>query len=136
MTTTRLTILFDEHCGFCRRCRDWLAAQPIHVELELLGARSTEASRRYPGITAPAAQLVVVDQDGRTWTGADAFFTALWATNRYRGLATRLAQPAFAPFAGAVYRQVASRRGSLSEWLGDGPCEGVCDPAISHLEAS
>ncbi len=136
MKTTALTVLYDEHCGFCRRCRDWLADQPRHVELELLGARSAEARRRYPGIAAPAAQLVVVDQDGRTWVGADAFFTALWATKRYRRLAPRLAQPAIAPLAAALYRQVSDRRGSLSEWLGDGPCEGVCDPAMSRPEAS
>ncbi len=132
MTTQELTILYDEHCGFCRRCRDWLAGQPLHVEVELLGARSAEARRRYPAIAAPAAQLVVIDQDGRTWAGADAFFTALWATTRYRHVAARLSHPAFAPLANAVYRQVSDRRGSLSEWLGDGPCEGVCDPAISH----
>lgn len=136
MTTKRLTILYDEHCGMCRRCRDWLAAQPLFVEVELLGARSEAARRRYPQIAAPAAQLVVVDQDGRTWAGADAFFTALWATRRYWPWAARLSRPAFAPFASAVYRQVSDRRGSLSEWLGDGPCEGACDPAAFQREAS
>jgi predicted DCC family thiol-disulfide oxidoreductase YuxK len=36
MTRTKLTVLYDERCAFCRRCRDWLADQPVLVEMELL----------------------------------------------------------------------------------------------------
>ena len=31
----KLTVLYDETCSFCRRCRDWLLAQPCFIEVEL-----------------------------------------------------------------------------------------------------
>jgi hypothetical protein len=40
---SKLTVLLDERCAFCLRCRDWLAAQPCLVEVELLPAGSVEA---------------------------------------------------------------------------------------------
>ena len=32
----RLTVLYDEKCPICVRCRDWLAQEPAFVEIELL----------------------------------------------------------------------------------------------------
>jgi hypothetical protein len=47
MERMTLTGLYDERCKFCRRCRDWLADQSVLVEMELLGAGTPEARRRF-----------------------------------------------------------------------------------------
>src|SRR5207247_4378069 len=62
MEHTKLTVLYDERCAFCRRSADWLATQPVLAEMELLGAGTPEARRRCSDVTVGGKQLVVVDE--------------------------------------------------------------------------
>jgi predicted DCC family thiol-disulfide oxidoreductase YuxK len=135
METTALTVLYDERCAFCVRCRDWLARQPVLVPTELLAAGSAEARARYPGIRVPGKELVVLDQQGLMWTGTGAFIVCLWATASHRALAIRFSRPGWAPLADAFYRQVSRRRDGLSDWLAGVECE-VCDDIDRRWEAS
>ncbi len=107
----RLTVLYDERCRFCLRCRDWLLGQACLVPLELLPAGFPAARKRYPA-AAPwlGRELVVVDQAGRAWIGPDAYVMCLWATRRYRGWAHRLSGPLLAPIAARILGLVSSRR--------------------------
>ena len=59
--TARLTILYDERCTFCLRCRDWLATQPCLIPVELLAAGSVGAKRRYGAVAWRGSALAVVD---------------------------------------------------------------------------
>jgi predicted DCC family thiol-disulfide oxidoreductase YuxK len=44
-----MTVIYDERCAFCRRCRLWLADQATHVPLRFLAAGSADARQRYGG---------------------------------------------------------------------------------------
>jgi hypothetical protein len=61
----RLTVLYDETCSFCRRCRDWLLGQRCFLEVELLAAGSPIARERYGSLPWLGRELVAVDQAGR-----------------------------------------------------------------------
>jgi predicted DCC family thiol-disulfide oxidoreductase YuxK len=114
----RLTVLYDERCGFCRRCRDWLLTQPCLVEVELLPAGSDEARGRYSELPWFGKELVVLDDEGRVWLGPAAFLTCLWATARYRSWSYRLAEPYLAGLTERFFMFVSGRRDRWSDWLG------------------
>ena len=121
--TRRLTVLYDERCRFCLRCRDWLLGQPCLVEVELLAAGSTEARQRYGSVPWLGSELVVFDDRGRGWVGAAAFLICLWATARYRPWSYRLSRPAFAPHAERFFMSISKRRGRWSRAIhGDDDC--------------
>lgn len=105
-----LTVVYDERCAFCRRCRLWLAGQPTHVPLRFLAAGSDDARLRYGRHPWLAEELAVIDDQGRAWVGPDAFVVALWATRPYRALALTLRHPLLRPLARSFFHQVSSRR--------------------------
>lgn len=116
--TSKLTVLYDERCAVCRRARDWLLTQPCLVEVELIPAGSVEAAERYGSLPWLGAELVVVDDQGRTWVGPAAFIAAMWATRRYRTWAYRLSRPSLAPHAEHFFRWISKKRDQWSVWLG------------------
>jgi predicted DCC family thiol-disulfide oxidoreductase YuxK len=116
-TTGKLTVLYDERCAFCLRCRDWLASQPCLVEVDLLPAGSEEAFARYGSVPWLREELVVADEAGQVWVGPAAFLVCLWATAKYRSLSFTLARPGLAKHAERVFFHVSKRRGRWSEWL-------------------
>ncbi len=116
----RLTVLYDEHCAICRRCRDWLAGQRTHVELELLAAGSPAAKQRYGSVPWLGQELVVVNDLGSVWMGPAAFITCLWATVRYREWSYRLSGPTLAPMAEGFFRAITKRRLRWSVYLSEG----------------
>jgi predicted DCC family thiol-disulfide oxidoreductase YuxK len=133
MDATKLTVLYDERCAFCVRCRDWLADQPVLVAVELVGAGTEEAKRRFPGVDVRSKELVVIDDHGEMWVGPDAFVVCLWATARYRGLSMRLSRPAWKPLAATFFHQLSMRRDSLSAWIDPVPeCEACNDLPVEH----
>jgi predicted DCC family thiol-disulfide oxidoreductase YuxK len=121
---SRLTILYDETCGFCRRCRDWLLAQTCLVEVELLPAGSPAVKARYGAVPWLGRELVAVDERGRVWVGPAAFLICLWATARYRAWAYRLAGPKLAPMTERFFFFVTKNRDRWSAWpeRGDPDC--------------
>jgi predicted DCC family thiol-disulfide oxidoreductase YuxK len=129
-TTTRLTILYDERCEICRRCRDWLLTQPCFIEVELVPAGSIEAKERFGDLTWAGKELIAIDETGRMWIGPSAFLASLWATRRYRAWSYRLSSPAMASFAEDFFRWVSRRRDRWGAWLTreDADCSW-CDQA-------
>ncbi len=116
--SSRLTILFDERCAFCLRCRDWLAGQPCLVDVELLPAGSQDARLRYGAVPWLGEELVVVDEHGNTWIGPSAFLVAMWATAKYRPWAYVLARRGLSRYAERFFIHVSKRRDRYAAWLG------------------
>ncbi|HEY3238913.1 MAG TPA: DCC1-like thiol-disulfide oxidoreductase family protein, partial [Acidimicrobiia bacterium] len=126
-TPARLTVVYDEHCELCRRCRHWLEWQPRFVEMEFLAAGSPAARQRYGGMPWLGAELVVADDQGRVWIGPAAFLICLWATREWRAWSYRLSGPMFAPLAERFFHLVSVKRGRLVRLLRPSSCEdGRC----------
>ena len=120
----RLTVLYDETCELCRRCRHWLEFQPTYVNREFRAAGSPEAGRRYGGLPWLGAELVVVSEEGAAWVGPAAFLLCLWATRDWREWSYRLSGPAFAPLAERFFAVVSAHRRRLAAALHEPRCAG------------
>lgn len=116
---TRLTVLYDPRCAFCRQIRSWLLEQPKYVPMDLVAAGSAEARRRFPGLSAEAtlAEVTVVGDDGKVYLGAKAWLMCLWALKRYRGLAMDLSAPELLPLARRAVAWVSRRRFALGAFV-------------------
>ncbi len=126
--TIVLTILYDEQCTFCRRVEEWLSQQPTHVTVRLMAAGSPEARELYGVIPSLGEDLVVVASTGAVWWGApDAYLMCLWALQRWRPTAHRLATPRMRPHAERLFRAIALRRDRFSALLSDNEC-AACAP--------
>ncbi len=120
-----LTVVYDETCAFCRRCRAWLETEPTYVPMRFLAAGSPEASERWPDLPWLGFDLVVVSDRGEAWIGPAAFLTCLWATRRYRGWSSTLSSPSLAPMAERFFTLVSHQRRRINRLLGpDQPCYG------------
>jgi predicted DCC family thiol-disulfide oxidoreductase YuxK len=113
----RLTVLYDEACPICVRCRDWLAMQPAFVELELLGCGSAEARRRYGEVPWLREDLVVVSDEGAVWVGPAAFIVSLWALCEWREWSYRLSGASLAPLAERFFKMISKRRRALADFF-------------------
>jgi predicted DCC family thiol-disulfide oxidoreductase YuxK len=116
-SVTKLTILFDENCTFCLRCRDWLATQPCLVEVDLMPSGSVEARERFGAVPWLGKELVVVDDHGDAWVGPGAFLVCLWATARYRPWSYLLSRPGFSRHTERFFMHVSKRRDRWGAWL-------------------
>ncbi|MFL6515970.1 MAG: thiol-disulfide oxidoreductase DCC family protein [Chthoniobacterales bacterium] len=114
-----LYVLFDVECAVCRRCRDWLSAQPAFVRLIFIPLQSPEIDRMFPGVKSlrPQQQLIVIGDNGDVYRGASAWLICLWALRRYRSTALRLANPVLRPFARLLCEAVSRNRSRISEFL-------------------
>ncbi len=115
-----LYVLFDQECGLCQQCRQWLDGQPAFVELRFLPLQSPEIASRFPGVErfSPREQLVVVSDEGAVYQGSHAWIMCLWALREYREWSQRLASPALLPWARRACELVSANRLSLSAWFG------------------
>jgi predicted DCC family thiol-disulfide oxidoreductase YuxK len=127
MAPNSLTVLYDERCAFCVRCRDWLATQPVLVDVELVGAGTARGRERLAGAAWVGKELVVLDDRGNAWTGPSAFLMCLWATARYREWAFRLTEPRYERFAERFFLHISKQRGRYGRWFGGDPECTYCD---------
>lgn len=118
-TPRRITFLYDRHCGLCGRFRDWLLAQPRHLETEFLPYDHPRATTLARGIPPGelAEEIHAIADTGDVWIGGDAWILALWTTVAHRHLSATLASPAFRPMAKRLALAIAARRHHLSRWL-------------------
>lgn len=141
-----LTVVYDDRCQLCQRCRAWLLQAEQLVPIYLVAASDTVAIRQL-GLnlaTVPVGdELVVVGQMAAgepepIWIWPDAFITCLWALTEHRQLATRLQSPGLRHVAKAAFHALSLGRGSISTRL-DGAevataaphgarCETACEP--------
>lgn len=122
-----LTILYDDACALCIRCRDMLATSPTFLPLELLSCHSEEARRRFGAVPWLGQELVVVSDDGDVWSGAAAFLMCLWALQETREWSYRLASPTLAPLAERVFATLSSNRNRVAAFIRPRCDAGTCD---------
>ena len=115
-----LTVVYDADRAFCAWCRAWLESQPLLVPVRFTPGGSPEAQARL-GVLGTGAELVVVADDGRAWTGAAAFVMCLWATARHRDLSHTLRQPVTRTSAEAFFSSLAANQPLLDRLLSPGP---------------
>jgi predicted DCC family thiol-disulfide oxidoreductase YuxK len=117
----RLTVLYDSHCGLCRKAKEWLEGQPAYLTLEFLPAGSPQAEARFPTLNRERtlAELTVISDDGNVYQGEGAFLMCLYALYDYRAHSIRLASPFWRP----VFR---FGLGWVERLRGTSACDGAC----------
>jgi predicted DCC family thiol-disulfide oxidoreductase YuxK len=107
-----LTVLYDHGCELCRRCRAFLEKQETFLVLEFVAGGSAESRQRFPTLrqSDPPEELIVIDDEGGVYRGADAWIVCLYALRRYRGWSERLARGSLRPLARAVFEWVSHNR--------------------------
>lgn len=148
-----LWVLYDESCGFCCRCADWLRSQDKLLPLTCL-PRGGEVSRRvFKGLPWGHDELVVIDSAGGVYRGADAFVMALWALDGFRLWAGKAGHEPLRSRARALFHWLSSRRHEVSRAFAFEPearvaaalddaghapgCEdGRCTPAFDRAHRS
>ncbi len=129
-----LYVIYDESCGFCVRCRRWLANQTQLVTLAFVAASAPEVNRRFPNLrrSPPGAELIAVSAAGGVYRGTDALLMCLWALKEYRPWATRLARPALKPLVRRAFELFSSHRHAVSRLLGLHETERELELAITE----
>jgi predicted DCC family thiol-disulfide oxidoreductase YuxK len=114
-----LTVFYDETCELCRRCRDWLLAQPTYVPLSFVPLQSPLLEERFPEVAAhePSKEILVAGSNGTLYRGGSAWIMCLWATRTYRAWSLRLAEPALFPLVRKFCSLVSSNRLWISSLL-------------------
>lgn len=122
----QLTVVYDETCELCRRCRQWLSAQAQLVELRFLAAGSPQGEALYGKTPWYREELMVVSADGHCWVGPEAFIMCLWATANFRNTAYRLRGRALAPMAERFFHSLSDNRPTISSFLAESThqCDG------------
>lgn len=110
-------VLYDDTCGFCCRCADWLRAQDKLVPLTCLPRNGELARRVFGGLSRADDELVVVDSKGGVYRGGDAFVMALWALETYRPWAAMAGREPLRSRARTLFHWLSSRRQSVSAAL-------------------
>jgi len=135
----RLTVLYDDECALCRRCRHWLEHQATYVPVDFLAAGSAAARERFGEVPWLGAELVVVSDDGDVWAGSAALLVCLWATVGYRRWAYRLSGRLLAPMAEEFFHHISRNRRRIGAFVGSKDCpDGRChhrEPAFVGVQA-
>ncbi len=120
-----LTVIYDDRCQLCQRCRIWLMRSAQLVPISFVAASDMDGVRRLgldPASLPVGDDLIVVGHTAPgdpepIWVGPDAFITCLWALTDHRVLAARLQRPAVRPLAKRAFHALSLGRGSVSKLL-------------------
>ncbi len=132
---TRLTVVYDDDCELCRRCRHWLATQPTLVEMRFLATSDPLVQEIYGHLPWYRVELMVVTDTGVAWVGPEAFVMSLWATRRWRSMSYRISGRAFRPMAEKFFHTLSANRSLVSGMLTPHRCESdsCTRPAPAHF---
>lgn len=117
MNPSALLVLYDDTCGFCCRCADFLRAQDKLVPLTCVPRSKFPVSLSPITGEGQSDELVVLDREGHAWLGGDAFVMALWALTTFRPWALKAKHPALRGQARSLFHWLSSRRHEVSRRL-------------------
>ena len=118
----RVTVLYDDDCGFCRWSADAIRRWDSRGRLafaSIQGERGNELLRSVP-VELRLASMHAVSPDGRVWSGGDAVRVILDVVPGGSVLAKMAAT--FPDTTDALYRLAARNRERLGSWLGQDAC--------------
>ncbi len=120
MTPRTLYVLYDSECGLCVRCRRWLQQQPMFVPLVFVPLQVPDLAQRFVGIERyrPDREIVVVGDSGQVYTGGSAWMMCLWALEKTRPWARRLARAGLVGLVKRFCLLISTHRLKLSTALG------------------
>ncbi|MDF1660286.1 MAG: DCC1-like thiol-disulfide oxidoreductase family protein [Planctomycetota bacterium] len=123
-----LTVFYDNRCGFCAFCRDWLSEQRTLLHLHFRPLHSADLVEDFPELKNHSlnGDLLVRDNLGGYYQGPDAFIMVLFACQDYRDWSLTLSTPRMKPLAKAFFRKLSSHRTLLSRFFPS--------PALRHSE--
>ena len=111
---------YDAQCGMCTKARNRLSAEPTHLDVEFVALQS-DTAKELLGTHYDEKQLRkeihVLADNGDLWVGADAWILLLWATCRWRSLATTLSNPVFKPVVKKVVSLISENRFRISDLM-------------------
>lgn len=115
----KLTVIYDAHCAFCRRCARWLADQPAYVDFRILPSNASNLHRRFPQLDRrlPGSVLIAIADDGSQRIGTEAYLVILHSLKHHRPWARRLSRPMLKPLARRAFAMLSSNRGVFSRVL-------------------
>jgi predicted DCC family thiol-disulfide oxidoreductase YuxK len=126
----RISVLYDEHCGFCTECVRWFAAQETSIEIVFVPrgsaqghlltglVTSTRKTLGMPLSNAENDELIVIGDNGGVYEGPPAFVMCLWALPEYETWAERLSTPSMMPYARRFFLALSKNRKRISQLLG------------------
>lgn len=141
-----LTVVYDDRCQLCQRCRAWLegSAQLVPIGFVASSDRAgVQALGINPAILPVGDELIVIGhvakgQPEPIWVGPDAFITCLWALADHRQLAARLQKPSMRPVAKTAFHALSRSRGPISGVMGgtvpttnESTCDTTCRPGMT-----
>lgn len=132
-----LYVLFDETCGFCCQCADWLATQPTFIPVRCLPAGAPQTKDAFPTLrrTAQKAELIAIDDEGGVYREADAWIAVMWTLKGYRSWAKRLSNPTLRPLARNAFQFISGNRHKVSEWFGLQPASYIAKSLVDRYGA-
>ena len=114
----RITVLYDDQCGFCCRCARWMQQQRARIWLEVM-PQGPQVQARFPGLRQlQKSELTVIDDRGGVYYGDNAWILCLWALADWSAWAHRLARPALRPMAREAFELVSHNRHLMGQMLG------------------
>ena len=121
----RLTVLYDGACGLCRASSERVRQFDARHRIEFLDLHDQSAQERFPQIDREAAMrwMQAVDEQGRSWSGADAWARIGLLLPGWSLIAWILLMPGVRWLAARIYFWIARNRYRWNHSLcSDGSC--------------
>ena len=124
-----LTVLFDGGCSLCRGSAASVRRFDRHRRIELLDLHDPEAPRRFPQVDREKAMvwMQAVDEEGRVFSGVDAWARIGLLLPRWKWAAWMLLVPGIRFVAGKLYAWIARNR---YRWNKEECADGTCGAHI------
>ena len=111
-----IKVYIDERCQLCRNLAGWLTNQPAYLKIEIY--QSKDGKTQHPEISEHfGEELVVINDQGEVFLGAEAWIICLFALKNYREWSVKLSSPILKPLARKAYYLIANNRLTLSSFL-------------------
>lgn len=109
---SRLTVVYDGRCAYCRKQVAWIQARDAARRFSFISSHETNVTERFPALQRHdlSTGLRVVAPSGRVYVGADAVHAIAARLPRWRWVAWLYLVPGIRQLARMQYARIAARR--------------------------